>query len=127
MALKDFLSKFGIVMNKITEAGGQFDDSIGAEAFEKEFKRIPELKESVNKIECSKPDSKYHTFRWQWDIATNVCTNLERSMTHEQLIKGCDPNARDVNTAAVLNGMTEEEKNGKYKNVACPRAVLGEE
>ena len=35
VALKDFLSKFGIIMNKITEAGGQFDDSIGAEAFER--------------------------------------------------------------------------------------------
>ena len=114
-------------MNTIIEAGGQFDDSISADAFKREFRRIPELKESVNKIECSTPESKYHTFRWQWASATNVCNNLERSRTHEQLLKGCDPNAIDINTAAVGNGLTDDEvkaKKERYKDVPCPRAVL---
>ena len=101
IALKDFLSRFRIVMNTIIEAGGKTDDFTVTDAFEKEFKRIPEMKESVNRMESSKPESKRHTFKWQWETANNICDNLESSKVHQQLLKGCDPNAAEVNTIAV--------------------------
>ena len=45
--LKDFLSRFRVVMNTITEAGSKSDDFMVTDAFEREFKRIPELKEEL--------------------------------------------------------------------------------
>ena len=62
-------------------------------------------------------------------MATNCCNKLERSRTHEQLLKACDPNSRGINTAAVSNGLTDDEvkeKKERYKDVAFPRAVLGD-
>jgi hypothetical protein len=60
--LKDFLGQLKIVMNTITEAGGKTDDFTVTDAFEIEFKRIPEMRESVNRMESSKPESKRHSF-----------------------------------------------------------------
>ena len=134
--MKDFLSRFRITMNRITEAGGKVDDFVVTDMFEREFKKIPELKDNVSRMESSSPDSKRHTFQWQWETAENVCHNLEAAKTQAQLLKGCDPNAADVNTAAVgdngkggSKGAQSEaqwkEKREKYKNVACPRAIMG--
>ena len=64
VALEDFLSRFNIVRNNITEAGGRTDDFNVTDAFEKEFQRIPEMKESVQQLECSDPESKRHSFDW---------------------------------------------------------------
>ena len=52
------------------------------------------------------------------------------------MLKGCDPNAAEVNTASVGAGpnacpaqsLTEaqwQEQRDKYKDVACPKAVTG--
>ena len=109
------------------------NDFVVTDSFEKEFKRIPEMKESVNRMESSKLDSKRHTFKWQWDTANNICDNLESSKVNSQLLKGCDPNAAQVNTAAVgagrkPNPLTDaqwQEKREKYKDVACPKATTG--
>ena len=79
VALEDFLSRFNIVRNNITEAGGRTDDFNVTDAFEKEFKRIPEMRESVHRMESSKPESKRHQFKWQWETANSICPNLEAS------------------------------------------------
>ena len=58
---------------------------------------------------------------------------MEHSSKKAALLKGCDPHAADVNTAAVGGGsrnpLTDEqwkEKKERYKDVACPKAVTGD-
>ena len=83
VARKDFLSWFKIVMNRITE--GKTDDFTVTDAFEKEFKRILEMRKSVTRMESSKPESKRHTFKCQWETANNTCDNLESAKVQKQL------------------------------------------
>ena len=76
--LKTFLSKFNTVMTNLTDAGGAADDSnfMLKQIFTAEFRKIPELKDSVHKMNRSALASKHHTFSWQWNSANKVLENM---------------------------------------------------
>ena len=61
-SLKSFVSKFKTIITNIAEAGGETDDNNFQlrETFTAEFRRIPELKESVALIDRSPLNSKFH-------------------------------------------------------------------
>ena len=51
--LKTFLSKFNVIISNLAEAGGTTDDNnfLLWQSFSVEFRKIPELKDSIHKIE----------------------------------------------------------------------------
>ena len=75
--LKSFVSRFKTIIPNIAEAGGETDDNNFQlrEAFTGEFRRIPELKESVALIERSPLKSRFHQFTWQWKTANATLDN----------------------------------------------------
>ena len=67
--LKAFMSKFKAARNHISEAGNGnvYDDHTLAQAFDAEFRKVPEFRDFVClKIKPSAMTSKYRTFQYQW-------------------------------------------------------------
>ena len=120
--LKTFLSKFNVIITNLAEAGGTTDDSnfLLRQSFSTEFRKIPELKDSVHKIERSTLSSKYHSFTWQWRTANHVLENLLANQKRKQLLANCNPSNANVGAAAAGTGgpvPKDETEPGAVANV----------
>ena len=103
---RTFLSKFNVIITNLTDAGGTADEHIFLlrQTFANEFRKVPEFKDSVHKMERSALSSKYLSFAWQWRTANHVLENMLENQKHKQLLANCNYSNANVGAAAAETG-----------------------